>query len=55
MNAIPGQVASPLDPLPGCAFAPRCALALSECVGAMPPLAELESGQRTRCIRWGDM
>ncbi|MET0204853.1 MAG: ABC transporter ATP-binding protein, partial [Casimicrobiaceae bacterium] len=26
LNAIPGQVASPLDPLPGCAFAPRCAL-----------------------------
>jgi oligopeptide/dipeptide ABC transporter ATP-binding protein len=52
LNAIPGQVASPLDPLPGCAFAPRCALALSECVAAMPPLAELETGQRTRCIRW---
>ena len=55
LNAIPGQVASPLDPLPGCAFAPRCTLALSECVAAMPLLAELESGQRTRCIRWGDV
>src|SRR5258705_6047036 len=47
LNAIPGQVASPLDPLPGCAFAPRCTLALSECTAAMPPLAVLESGQRT--------
>jgi oligopeptide/dipeptide ABC transporter ATP-binding protein len=55
LNAIPGQVASPLDPLPGCAFAPRCTLALSECTAAMPPLAVLESGQRTRCIRWGDV
>ena len=55
LNAIPGQVASPLDPLPGCAFAPRCSLALSDCVAAMPPLAELGSGQHTRCIRWGDM
>ena len=45
LNAIPGQVASPLDPLPGCAFAPRCALVAAECAAAMPPLAE--SGGRT--------
>jgi oligopeptide/dipeptide ABC transporter ATP-binding protein len=52
LNAIPGQVASPLDPLPGCAFAPRCALVLPECSAAMPPLAELPASQRSRCIRW---
>src|SRR5437773_4806974 len=53
LNAIPGQVASPLDPLPGCAFAPRCALVLPECSAAMPPLAALPLNQRSRCIRWG--
>jgi len=52
LKAIPGQVASPLDPLPGCAFAPRCALVLPECSTAMPPLAEVPVGQRSRCIRW---
>ena len=52
LNAIAGQVASPLDPLPGCAFAPRCELVLPECASAMPPLAELSAGQRSRCIRW---
>jgi len=52
LNAIPGQVASPLDPLPGCAFAPRCALVLSECSAAMPPLAEVPPSQRSRCLRW---
>jgi oligopeptide/dipeptide ABC transporter ATP-binding protein len=52
LNAIPGQVASPLDPLPGCAFAPRCALVLPECSAAMPPLAALPAGQGSRCIRW---
>ena len=52
LNAIPGQVASPLDPLPGCAFAPRCALTLPECTAAMPPLAELVAGARSRCLRW---
>ena len=52
LNAIPGQVASPTDPLPGCAFAPRCSLAESQCTVAMPPLAELADGQRSRCVRW---
>jgi len=52
LNAIPGQVASPLDPLPGCAFAPRCPLVLPECSDGMPPLAEVPAGQRSRCIRW---
>jgi peptide/nickel transport system ATP-binding protein len=52
LNAIAGQVASPLDPLPGCAFAPRCALAGPECVVAMPPLAEIGAGRRSRCVRW---
>src|SRR5438876_983607 len=55
LNAIPGQVASPLDPLPGCAFAPRCALALPECSAAMPPLADLAAGQRSRCLRWAHL
>jgi peptide/nickel transport system ATP-binding protein len=52
LNAIPGQVASPTDPLPGCAFAPRCSLAENQCTVAMPPLAELADGQRSRCVRW---
>ena len=55
LNAIPGQVASPLDPLPGCAFAPRCALVLPECSAAMPPLAQVPAGQRSRCIRWSTL
>jgi oligopeptide/dipeptide ABC transporter ATP-binding protein len=55
LNAIPGQVASPLDPLPGCAFAPRCALVLAECSAAMPPLAQVPAGQRSRCIRWSTL
>jgi oligopeptide/dipeptide ABC transporter ATP-binding protein len=52
LRAIPGQVASPLDPLPGCAFAPRCALVVPACTSAMPPLADLAAGQRSRCLRW---
>jgi oligopeptide/dipeptide ABC transporter ATP-binding protein len=50
--AIPGQVAGPHDALPGCAFAPRCALAVPECSAAMPPLADVAAGHRSRCLRW---
>ena len=52
LDAIPGQVASPLDPPPGCAFSPRCPLAIAECEAAMPPLADVADGQRSRCLRW---
>jgi oligopeptide/dipeptide ABC transporter ATP-binding protein len=52
LRAIPGQVAGPMDALPGCAFAPRCALVAAACTSAMPPLADLANGQRSRCIRW---
>ena len=52
LKAIPGQVASPTDPMPGCAFAPRCSLAQPECTSAMPALADVADGQRSRCLRW---
>ncbi len=52
LRAIPGQVASPLDPLPGCAFAPRCSLAELVCSAAIPPLADVAAGHRSRCLRW---
>ena len=52
LHAIAGQVANPLEPPPGCAFAPRCTLAVSECASVMPPLADIEAGRRSRCLRW---
>ena len=55
LSAIAGQVASPLDPLPGCAFAPRCALALPECSAAMPPLADIGANRFSRCLRWSTL
>ena len=52
LRAIPGQVAGPLDPLPGCAFAPRCSLVAADCALAMPPLVAVAAGHRSRCLRW---
>ncbi|MCR5867275.1 ABC transporter ATP-binding protein [Aquincola sp. J276] len=53
--AIRGQVSSPLAPPPGCAFEPRCDLALPACREAMPPLIDVTdtpgAPRQARCIR----
>ena len=51
LTAISGQVCSPFEPPPGCAFAPRCPLHTPECDLAMPPLATLGQGRQVRCLR----
>jgi oligopeptide transport system ATP-binding protein len=38
LQAIPGTPASPLDPPPGCAFHPRCPLAIESCRTDIPHL-----------------
>jgi peptide/nickel transport system ATP-binding protein len=35
----------------GCAFAPRCPLAIAECTQAPPPLAEVGASHVAACIR----
>jgi oligopeptide/dipeptide ABC transporter ATP-binding protein len=52
LPAIPGNVPSPLDLPPGCAFAPRCAWAEPACNAAMPGLAAPSAARATRCRRW---
>ena len=50
LTAIPGQPLSAFEAPPGCAFAPRCPLAIDDCRAARPALREL--GDATvRCIR----
>jgi len=49
--AIRGQVASPLAPPPGCAFEPRCDLAIAACRDAMPELLATGAAREARCIR----
>lgn len=36
---------------PGCAFAPRCGLAVDACRAALPPESEVEPGHMAACIR----
>jgi peptide/nickel transport system ATP-binding protein len=54
LAAIPGQVPSAANLPEGCAFAPRCPLAIDACRTAPPPLEDTGDGHRVRCIRWRD-
>ena len=45
---IAGEVPSPIDPPPGCAFHPRCPFATERCRAEVPELIEVE-GSRVAC------
>lgn len=46
---LKGEIASPIDPEPGCRFAPRCPQAKPECLKLMPELTEIEEGHFVAC------
>ncbi len=47
--SIPGSPPVPSDPVPGCAFHPRCDRMGDICAGVMPALTELAGGRRVAC------
>ncbi len=51
LRPIPGQPPSPINPSPGCPFAPRCPYVMARCRIEMPPLAAAgtEPGHRSAC------
>lgn len=49
---IPGNVPRSADALPGCRFAPRCAIARPDCARVMPALIPVENGRWVRCPYW---
>jgi oligopeptide transport system ATP-binding protein len=48
---LTGDMPSPLDPPPGCAFATRCRFALDACRAGVPLLREVAPGHLSACIR----
>jgi oligopeptide/dipeptide ABC transporter ATP-binding protein len=52
---IPGTVPSLVRLPPGCAFAPRCALALDRCRAEYPPLENFGRGQVAACWRAAEL
>src|SRR6476660_3869451 len=50
LAALAGAVPSAVDPLPGCAFAPRCVLAASSCEATPPDAITIAPGRVSACI-----
>jgi peptide/nickel transport system ATP-binding protein len=46
---LTGEVSNPINPKPGCRFAPRCRFATEKCTAADIPLVEVESGRKVAC------
>ncbi|HEY9054550.1 MAG TPA: oligopeptide/dipeptide ABC transporter ATP-binding protein [Rectinemataceae bacterium] len=51
---LKSEVSSPIDPKPGCRFAPRCVHAKPECQASDPALREVEPGRFAACHFAGD-
>lgn len=49
---LEGDVPSPVNPAPGCRFAPRCWMASEACKNQEPVLREVEPGHWCNCVRW---
>ncbi|MBR0092866.1 MAG: ABC transporter ATP-binding protein [Lachnospiraceae bacterium] len=52
---LSGEVPSPVDPPPGCRFAPRCAFASEQCKSVMPSFEETGNGRYVACHRWQEL
>ncbi|MEJ5868513.1 ABC transporter ATP-binding protein [Pseudokineococcus sp. 5B2Z-1] len=52
--AVPGVAPSPLQRPRGCAYAPRCPVAVDACSDAPPAAVENRPGQWSRCLRPGE-
>ncbi len=55
LNEIPGTVPSLVRLPKGCAFAPRCTLAVKRCEAEYPPLADWGGGHLAACWRAADV
>jgi len=50
LAALGGSVPSPVEPLPGCAFAPRCVVATPACEAKPPDPTTFAAGRVSACI-----
>ena len=51
LNAIEGQVPTPMSVVQGCHFAPRCPFAIARCRQDAPALTDLGDGHEAACWR----
>ena len=50
LHVISGEVSSPVEPAPGCRFAPRCPKAFEKCRTTTPELADFGAEHRVACF-----
>jgi peptide/nickel transport system ATP-binding protein/oligopeptide transport system ATP-binding protein len=50
-TVLAGELPSPLAPPPGCAFHPRCPIAIERCRREVPHLGAIAGGRRVACHR----
>lgn len=50
---LQGELTSPINPKPGCRFAPRCVHAMQRCIAETPPLLRIDEKHRVACFLYG--
>ncbi|MCL2007123.1 MAG: ATP-binding cassette domain-containing protein [Treponema sp.] len=52
---LKGEISSPVNPKPGCRFAPRCPFVEKKCTEANIPLVEAFPGHSVACVRYKEL
>ena len=52
---LKGEISSPVNPRPGCRFAPRCPFVEKICTEANIPLVEASPGHSVACVRYKEL
>ncbi len=55
IDALSGEIPSPINPPSGCTFRTRCRYATERCAEIRPPLETVSDGRQVACIRWREI
>jgi oligopeptide transport system ATP-binding protein len=55
IDALTGEIPSPINPPSGCTFRTRCRYATERCAEIRPPLENVSEGRQVACIRWREI
>ena len=55
IDALQGEIPSPLNPPSGCTFRTRCRHAIAICAEQRPPLETVKGGRLVACHRWREL
>jgi oligopeptide transport system ATP-binding protein len=55
IDALQGEIPSPINPPSGCTFRTRCRYAIEKCAQERPPLEAADDGRQVACHRWREI